>query len=139
MREGYIAQQAAELARKDGEARLEALKKADSANGFGAVQTVSRAKAEGVPPKAVEAVMRADATKLPAVVGVDLGADGYAVYRISKVSQPAQANPAQRQAEAQQLSQLAGQADLQAFYESLKARSKVKLLTPAGKQAQGAE
>lgn len=139
VREGYIAQQAAELARKDGEARLEALKKADSADGFGAVQTVSRAKADGVPPKAVEAVMRADATKLPAVVGVDLGADGYAVYRISKVSQPAQANPAQRQAEAQQLSQLAGQADLQAFYESLKARSKVKLLTPADKQAQNAE
>ncbi|MBP0622758.1 SurA N-terminal domain-containing protein [Cupriavidus consociatus] len=139
VREGYIAQQAAELARKDGEARVEALKKTDSADGFGAVQTVSRAKADGVPPKAVEAVMRADATKLPAVVGVDLGADGYAVYRISKVNQPAQANPAQRQAEAQQLSQLAGQADLQAFYESLKARSKVKLLTPAGKQAQGAE
>ncbi|MBP0639470.1 SurA N-terminal domain-containing protein [Cupriavidus sp. AcVe19-6a] len=139
VREGYIAQQAAELARKDGEARLEALKKADSTDGFGAVQTVSRAKAEGVPPKAVEAVLRADASKLPAVVGVDLGADGYAVYRISKVSQPAQANPAQRQAEAQQLSQLAGQADLQAFYESLKARSKVKLMTPAGTQAQGGQ
>lgn len=139
VREGYIAQQAAELARKDGEARVEALKKADSADGFGAVQTVSRAKTDGVPPKAVEAVMRADATKLPAVVGVDLGTEGYAVYRISKVSQPAQANPAQRQAEAQQLSQLAGQADLQAFYESLKARSKVKLLAPVGTQAQGAE
>ncbi|BDB23964.1 peptidylprolyl isomerase [Cupriavidus sp. TA19] len=140
VREGYVAQQAAELARKAGEARVEALKKADSADGFGAVQTVSRAKIEGVPPKAVEAVMRADATKLPAVVGVDLGADGYAVYRVTKVSQPSQANPAQRQAEAQQLSQLAGQADLQAFYESLKARSKVKLVTPAGgTQSQGAE
>lgn len=140
VREGYIAQQAAELARKDGEARLAALKKADSADGFGAVQTVSRAKAEGMPPKAVEAVLRADANKLPSVVGVDLGAEGYAVYRITKVSQPTQANPAQRQAEAQQLSQLAGQTDLQAFYESLKARSKVKMLTPVGAtQPQGAE
>lgn len=140
VREGYIAQQAAELARKDGEARLAALKKADSADGFGAVQTVSRAKAEGIAPQAVEAVMRADAAKLPAVVGVDLGAQGYAVYRITKVSQPAQANPAQRQAEAQQLSQLAGQTDLQAFYESLKARAKVKMLAPVGAtQAQGAE
>ncbi|WP_349604614.1 MULTISPECIES: SurA N-terminal domain-containing protein [Cupriavidus] len=140
VREGYIAQQAAEAARKEGEARLEALKKADNATGFGAVQTVARAKAEGVPPKAVEAVMRADVTKLPAVVGVDLGAEGYAIYRITKVNQPAQANPGQRQAEAQQLSQLAGQTDLQAFYESLKARSKVELLTPAGSsQAQGGE
>ncbi|SOY46655.1 PEPTIDYL-PROLYL CIS-TRANS ISOMERASE [Cupriavidus taiwanensis] len=140
VREGYIAQQAAALARKDGEARLAALKQADSAEGFGAVQTVSRTKAEGLTPQAVEAVMRADAAKLPALVGVDLGAQGYAVYRITKVSQPAQADPARRQAEAQQLAQLAGQTDLQAFYESLKARSKVKLLAPAGAtQGQGAE
>ncbi|MBB2918467.1 SurA N-terminal domain-containing protein [Cupriavidus alkaliphilus] len=140
VREGYVAQQAAALARKDGEARLAALKQADSAEGFGPVQAVSRTKAEGMTPQAVEAVMRADAAKLPALVGVDLGAQGYAVYRITKVSQPAQANPAQRQAEAQQLAQLAGQTDLQAFYESLKARSKVKLLTPAGAtQEQGAE
>ncbi|SOY80755.1 PEPTIDYL-PROLYL CIS-TRANS ISOMERASE [Cupriavidus taiwanensis] len=140
VREGYVAQQAAALARKDGEARLVALKQADSAEGFGAVQTVSRTKAEGMTPQAVEAVMRADAAKLPALVGVDLGAQGYAVYRITKVSQPPQADPARRQAEAQQLAQLAGQTDLQAFYESLKARSKVKLLTPAGAtQEQGAE
>ncbi|SPA40422.1 PEPTIDYL-PROLYL CIS-TRANS ISOMERASE [Cupriavidus taiwanensis] len=140
VREGYIAQQAAALARKDGEARLAALKQADSAEGFGPAQTVSRPKAEGMTPQAVEAVMRADAAKLPALVGVDLGAQGYAVYRITKVSQPAQADPARRQAEAQQLAQLAGQTDLQAFYESLKARSKVKLLTPAGAtQEQGAE
>ncbi|MFS8933498.1 SurA N-terminal domain-containing protein [Cupriavidus taiwanensis] len=140
VREGYVAQQAAALARKDGEARLAALKQADSAEGFGAVQTVSRTKAEGMTPQAVEAVMRADAAKLPALVGVDLGAQGYAVYRITKVSQPPQADPARRQAEAQQLAQLAGQTDLQAFYESLKARSKVKLLTPAGAtQEQGAE
>ncbi|MBW6932391.1 hypothetical protein KXS72_25000, partial [Salmonella enterica subsp. enterica serovar Weltevreden] len=74
---------------------------------------------------------RADASKLPAMVGVDLGAQGYAIYRIAKVSQPAQANPAQRQADAQQLSQLAGQSELEAFFESLKARSDVEVLKPA--------
>jgi len=130
VREGYIAQQAAELARKDGEARVEALKKSDSAQGFGAVTTVSRTKADGLEPKAVEAVMRADTQKLPAVVGVDLGANGYAIYRITKVSQPAQIDPAQRQAAFQQLAQLAGQTELVAYYESLKARSKVKVLKP---------
>ncbi len=130
VREAYIAQQAAELARKDGEARLDALKKADSADGFAAATTVTRFKADGMPPKAVEAIMRADASKLPAVVGVDLGADGYAVYRIAKVSQAAQADPAQRKAEAQQLAQLAGRTDLEAYYDSLKARAKVKVLHP---------
>ncbi|PLP97007.1 SurA N-terminal domain-containing protein [Cupriavidus pauculus] len=131
VRQAYVAQQAAELARKDGEAKLEALKKADSANGFGSTLTVSRAKADNLSPKAVDAIMRADATKLPSVVGVDLGADGYAIYRITKVSTPAEANAGQRQADAQQLSQLAGQTELAAYYESLKAQAKVKILHPA--------
>jgi len=129
VREGYIAQQATELARKAGEARLEALKKSDAADGFGAVSTVSRTKVEGMEPKALEAIMRADVSKLPAVVGVDLGT-GYAIYRITRLSQPAQANAAQRVADAQQLGQLAGQTELEAFYESLKGRSKVKVLKP---------
>lgn len=131
VREGYIAQQAAELAAKAGAERLEALKKSGAADGFGAPVTVSRAKADGLAPKAVEAVMRADTAKLPAYVGVDLGADGYAIYRIGKVSQPAQADAAQRQGEAQQLGQMLGQSQLEAFYESLKDRAKVKLLKPA--------
>ena len=130
VRQAYIAQQAAELARKDGEARLEALRKSGSADGFGALMTVSRAKADGLSPKAVDAIMRADATKLPSVVGVDLGADGYAIYRITKVGTPAQANPGQRQADAQQLSQLAGQTELAAYYDALKAKAKVKVLHP---------
>ncbi len=130
VRQAYVAQQAAELARKDGEARLEALRKSGSADGFGALMTVSRAKADGLSPKAVDAIMRADATKLPSVVGVDLGADGYAIYRITKVGTPAQANPGQRQADAQQLSQLAGQTELAAYYDALKAKAKVKVLHP---------
>lgn len=130
VREGYIVQQAAELARKDGEARLEALKKGGAAEGFGAVTTVSRTKADGISPKAVEAIMRADAGKLPAAVGVDLGGQGYGLYRITAVKQPAQADANRRKAEAQQLAQVAGGADLEAYYESLKARSKVKVLHP---------
>ncbi|ESJ24978.1 peptidyl-prolyl cis-trans isomerase [Cupriavidus sp. HPC(L)] len=131
VRAQYVAEQAAELARKDGEAQLAKLKQSGSADGFGGAVTVSRQQPAGLAPKAVEAVMRADASKLPAMVGVDLGAQGYAIYRIAKVSQPAQANPAQRQADAQQLSQLAGQSELEAFFESLKARSDVEVLKPA--------
>jgi len=131
VRQAYIAQQAAELAHKDGEARLDALKKSGSADGFGPMTTVSRAKAGGLTPKAVDAIMRADATKLPSLVGVDLGADGYAIYRIAKVSTPPQANAGQREADAQQLSQLAGQTELAAYYDALKAGAKVKIMHPA--------
>lgn len=138
VREDYIAQQAAELAAKAGAERLDALKKSGGADGFGAPVTVSRAKADGLPPKAAEVVMRADTTKLPAFVGVDLGADGYAIYRIGKVSQPAQVDAAQRQGAAQQLAQMLGQSQLEAFYESLKDRAKVKLLKPAATTEAGA-
>lgn len=138
VREDYIAQQAAELARKDGEARLAELRKSGSAEGFGALATVSRTKAEGLSPKALEAVMRVDTSKLPAFAGVDLGPQGYAVYRVAKVSQPAKPDPAQLQAAAQQIAQVAGQAELGAYYEALKARSKVKVLHSAGTQEQGA-
>ncbi|WP_454721018.1 MULTISPECIES: SurA N-terminal domain-containing protein [Cupriavidus] len=138
VREGYVAQQAAELADKEGAARLEALRKSGAADGFGPLVTVSRAKPETLQPKALEAVMRADVTKLPALVGVDLGADGYAIYRIAKVSQPAQADAAQRQGEAQQLAQMAGQTELEAFYESLKAAAKVKVLRPAAAASEAA-
>ncbi|WP_035882634.1 SurA N-terminal domain-containing protein [Cupriavidus metallidurans] len=131
VRQAYVAQQAAELARKDGEARLDALKKSGSADGFGPMVTVSRAKADGVSPKAVDAIMRADASKLPSLVGVDLGADGYAIYRIAKVGTPPQANANQREADAQQLGQMAGQTELAAFYDVLKAGAKVKILHPA--------
>jgi len=130
VRQAYIAQQAAELARKDGEARLDALKKSGSADGFGPMMTVSRAKADGLTPKAVDSIMRADATKLPSLVGVDLGAGGYAIYRIAKVGTPPQANPGQREADAQQLAQLAGQTELAAYYDALKAGAKVKILHP---------
>ncbi|MFX7506738.1 hypothetical protein ABTJ37_20710, partial [Acinetobacter baumannii] len=70
---------------------------------------------------------RADATKLPTTIGVDLGAQGYALYRINKVLPPANVDEARRAADAQQLAQAAGQADFNAYYEALKARSKVKI------------
>lgn len=130
VRASYIAEQSAELARKDGTARLEALKQSGSAQGFGNTMTVSRTNMGGLPPKALEAVMRADTSKLPTVVGVDLGAAGFGLFRIAKVSQPAEPDAARRQAEAQQLSQLVGQAELEAFYDALKLRSKVEMLKP---------
>ena len=50
---------------------------------------------------------------------------------MTKVSTPPAANPGQRDADAQQLSQLAGQTELAAYYDALKAKAKVKILRPA--------
>lgn len=130
VRAKVVAEQATALAKKEGEARLAALKQASSDAGFGEALTVSRNQPGNLPRPALEAVMRADTSKLPAVLGVDLGVNGYAVIRITKVEQGAKPEPARRQADLVQLEQAAGQAQFDAYYQSLKARSDVKIIKP---------
>ncbi|VVD83286.1 Peptidyl-prolyl cis-trans isomerase D [Pandoraea capi] len=122
-------------AKKAGEAKLEALKKGGDA-AFGAVQTVSRDNPGKLAPSALTAIFSADTSKLPAYVGVALGeGQGYAVYRISKVSQPAGQDAQRLAAEAQQLSQLAAQAEWNAWLGDLRARSKVKIVNDVTKSS----
>jgi peptidyl-prolyl cis-trans isomerase D len=123
----YVAEQAAELARKDGEAKLTELQKSKSTAGFGAEQKISRTDAQGVSPLALSAIFKADDTKLPGYVGVDLGNDGYAIYRINAVVPPAPIDPARLAAAQRQLAQVDAQTQLEAYVASLRKRSKVKL------------
>lgn len=125
VRERVVAQQAAALARKDGEARLAELKKAPQTALAGEARPVSRVN-QDVPPPLLDAVLGADTGTLPAVVGVDLGQGGYAVARITKVlgRDPIAANAAQGQA---RYGQAWGDAETQAYYAALKTRLKVKL------------
>lgn len=137
LRAKVVAQQAAALARKAGEARLAALKQAPADDGFGPSLTVSRSQAGDLPGAALEAVMRADSSKLPAFIGVDLGANGYAVLRINKVEEGAKPDAARRQADLRQLEQIAGQSQFDAYYQNLKSRSKVEIIRPAATPAEG--
>jgi peptidyl-prolyl cis-trans isomerase D len=130
VREQLVRQEAAALAQKAGEAKLAALKEKDNANGFGAVQTISRAKTEGVNPAVFLAAMKADTSKLPAYAGADLGSQGYSVLRIVKVEQPAKIDDAKRQAEAQQITTALAQQETLAYIEYLKRKAKVKILKP---------
>jgi peptidyl-prolyl cis-trans isomerase D len=130
VRERVTQVEAANLARKAGEAKLAALKSGGDATGFGVSKTVSRVKTEGVNGTALQAVMKADASKLPAFVGVDLGAQGYGVYRINKVAQPATLDVARRQAEQQQIATALAQLEMQAYLEALKTKAKVEIRKP---------
>ena len=123
----YVAEQAAELARKDGEAKLAELQKSKSTAGFGAEQKISRTDAQGVSPLALSAIFKADETKLPGYVGVDLGNDGYAIYRINAVVPPAPIDPARLAAAQRQLAQVDAQTQMEAYVASLRKRSSVKL------------
>jgi peptidyl-prolyl cis-trans isomerase D len=116
----------AELARRDGEAKLAALQKTPSTDGFGTVSKVSRKDTQGIPPPGVAAIFKADARKLPAYSGVDLGPLGYAIYRVNAVDAPQAPSAQQLQAAQAELAQVAGQADLNAYLVTLRGRSDVK-------------
>ena len=78
--------QAAELAHKDGSAKLEALRKgADAGVKWGQPRTVSRRETQGLSAEAMRQVMSADTAKLPAYIGAPAGDAGFLLLKVSKV------------------------------------------------------
>ncbi|MDR5738429.1 SurA N-terminal domain-containing protein [Caballeronia sp. LZ016] len=122
-----VADMASAQARKEGEAKLAALQKSNSTEGFTSAMTVSRNDAQGLPPAALSAVFKADASKLPAYVGVDLGAEGYAIYRVNGIEKAGPVAADRLAGAQQQIAERYAEAEMTAYMDSLKARSKVKL------------
>lgn len=127
VRQKVVSQQAGEAARKDGEAKLAALQKSKATDGFSSALKVTRNDAQGLPPNALSAVFKADPQKLPAYVGVDLGDQGYAIYRVNSVTNGPPADGPRLAAAQQQLAGVSGQSETQAYLDALRDRSKVKL------------
>lgn len=130
IRQRVTSEEATKLAQKAGAEKLAALQKSGDATGFAASKTVSRAKAEGINGAAVMQVMKADTSKLPAYVGVDIPGTGYGIYRISKVGQPAQPDVARRKSEEEQIANALAQQEMFDYVEVLKQKAKVKVLKP---------
>lgn len=125
VRAAVVAEQAAALARKEGEARLAALKaQADAA--LPQAATVGRSQAQGLPRSVIDAVLRADIGKGPAVIGVDAGEQGYVVARVLKV-QPREAIPGGDEPLKAQVTQAWATAESEAYLSSLKKRYKAEL------------
>ncbi|WP_175947500.1 SurA N-terminal domain-containing protein [Burkholderia pyrrocinia] len=136
VRQKVVAEQAAELAKKDGAAKLAELQKSKSTDGFAAVQKVSRTQSQGFTPAALSAVYKVDAKTLPAYVGVDLGADGYAIYRVNAVIPGTAVDPQQLAAAQQQMAQVDAQSEGEAYLAALRDRSKVKQYGTTTSQSQ---
>jgi len=138
VRQRVVTQQAAALARKEGEAKLAQLKQPADATLPSAV-SVSRSQPQGLPRAVVDAVLRADASKLPATIGVPMGDEGYAVVRIVKVEPPALQGEELKQLQTA-YARAWGAAETAAYYEALKRRYKaeVKVATPAADAASAA-
>jgi peptidyl-prolyl cis-trans isomerase D len=130
IRAQLVTERAAVMAKAEGEAKLAAwTAKADGAT-FGAPVTVSRREAQNQPISVIDAALRADAAKLPALVGVDLGTQGYAVVRVTKVVPRTPSAPEQAQQENAQVGQSVTAAEELAYYNLLKERFKAEILVP---------
>lgn len=134
VREQVVAAKAAELARKDGEAKLAAWQAAPASAQLPAAMPLSRQDAGKQPRQVIDAALRADPAKLPALVGVDLGAEGYAIVQVNKVLPREAPAPQQAQAEAAQYTRLWGTVEALAYYEMLKERYKAQISVPKPKE-----
>jgi peptidyl-prolyl cis-trans isomerase D len=126
VRERILADESRKLAAAAGAARLAELLKAPAELGFSETQKVSRVAPGKLPGAALDAMFKASVDKLPAFVGVDLGASGYAIYRIDTVIDPKPEEIAKRrEAFGTQVQSLLGQEQAASVLGSLRNKAKI--------------
>lgn len=130
VRERFLAERGAELAKADGVAKLAAWKANPASTSYPSAVTVSRDEPQKLPVQVVDAALRADPASMPAEIGVDLGTSGYAILKVLK-SVPRELPPAEvAKQERQQYTRQWTTAENLAYYEVLKERFKVRILAP---------
>lgn len=127
VREQVVAQQSTERARSEGAAKLAEWKASPDAAKLPAAIVVSRESKQAQPTTLVEAALRASTQALPAWVGVDLGASGYAVVKVEKVLPRDAANVADLARERDQYAQWWASAEGLAYYKLLKEKFKAEI------------
>jgi peptidyl-prolyl cis-trans isomerase D len=127
VRDKVIAQQAVERARTEGVAKLAEWKASPDAAKLAASIVISRESKQQQPSALVEAALRAGAQVLPAWVGVDLGASGYAVVKVEKVLPRDARNASGIARERDQYAQWWASAEGLAYYRLLKEKFKAEI------------
>ena len=139
VRQQFVQSRALEMARAEGQARLAAWKAQPDTASLGQPVVVSRDQLQAQAQALVDAALRADPAKLPALLGVELGAEGYAVVRVNKIV-PREAQPAEQARQTrQQFAQLRSQAEVQAYLAALKKEFKAEILVSAPKSGEANE
>jgi peptidyl-prolyl cis-trans isomerase D len=117
-----------DLARSEGLAKLAELTTTMASEAapaqMSAPLTVSRDALQQQNPKLVDTVLRANSSKLPLWLGVDLGAEGYRVVRLNKIVDGTQTAVAQNR---DQYLQIWSNAESTSYYEYLKDKFKVQI------------
>ena len=119
-----VQSEAKALAEKAAAAKLTALKTTDDSAGFEAPKIVSRRDMGGFDASVAKALVKADATKLPALMQIEVPGQGYGVFRINKVIAPPSVDPSMKE----QLDQAAGNQEVGIYLEALKDKAGVKIV-----------
>lgn len=120
-------QEALALARKDGEARLDVLRKGNDSLNWGSVKSVSRLDSRQIPQPAAPTVFKMDGSTLPAYAGVDLPGAGYALFKLVGVNAGDGLDDARKQVLLRQLNTLEAQEEVQSYLAALRSRYKVEI------------
>ncbi len=137
VRNKVVADGAAELARREGQSRLAAWKATPALAAAMPTTVVSRDQPQGLAPKTLIAALQADPSTLPAVIGVDLGDQGYAVVKVNRVVSRSAPDDATAKQARTQYAQLWATAENRAYYGLLKERFKVRISANQSKGAAG--
>lgn len=135
VRDRLVAKAAADMARKDGAEKLAQWSAAPEKAPKTSEVLVSRDQREKLEVEILNAALRADTKKLPAWVGVDLAAGGYAVIRVNKVVERTEASQASAKTDRQQYTQMWTAAEVQAYFKLLRSQLKVEMLVPEPRSA----
>ena len=127
VRERLTAVISFEMAKKEGMAKLAAWKAEPTSAVMPAAVTVSRNQTQNLAPQVVEAALKADASKLPGFVGVEVAGRAYYVAKISKVLAPDASDEAILKQGRSQYAQALVAAEDQAYYNVLKERFKTDI------------
>ena len=130
-------QRGAELARKEGAEKLAAWKASPATAVLPAALVISRDQNQQLPAPIVSATLGADLGTAPALVGVDLGAQGYAIVNVIKALPRQVQTAAQVQQDQIQYSQWWTSAESLAYYNILRDRFKasIKVARPGEQKA----
>lgn len=126
----YLTRKAAvEKATADGEAKLAELKAGNSVADlkWSASKSVSRLQPNGLTRDAVQLVGAVDANKLPAYTGGQMGAEGYALYKVNSVKAGAALSDEKRAQIGAAYQRFVQQADVVSLMVALRDRHPVKI------------
>jgi len=137
VRTRWLAARSAEEARKEGSAKLADWKANAATAALPESFVISRADAKNLPGPVLDAALRADPAALPALVGVDLGSQGYAVVKVTSVLPRDPRDATVTQQERAQYAQWWTAAESLAYYKLIQERFKVEIKAPRPVLGQG--